>query len=78
MKTQTVCRIATIQQLDGAISNLDTLARHIGPNPGEDRDSLAAMPTPAGSAKQIGEVIIKPHPHLLGGFACSSARRDGV
>ncbi|MBL9000198.1 MAG: hypothetical protein JNK25_03570 [Phycisphaerae bacterium] len=78
MKTQTVCRIATIQQLDGAISNLDALARHIGPDPGEDRDSLAAMSALATSAEQIGKVVIQPRPHLLRGLACSSARRNGV
>jgi hypothetical protein len=58
MKTHTVCRIATIQQLDRAISHLDTLARHVGPNPGKDRDSFPAMSSLPSSTEQIGKVII--------------------
>ena len=78
MKTQAVCRIASIKQLDGTISQLDTLAWHIGPNPGEDRNSLSAMPPPASPAEQVGEVIVKPCTHSLWRFSCSRARRDGV
>jgi hypothetical protein len=78
MKTQAVSRIANIQQLDGAISNLDALARNIGPDPGEDRNGLAAMPALTTSAKQIGKVVVQPRPHLLRGLACSSAGCNGV